>query len=56
MQTCFLCDLQPSFGSSGTQNAVWIIHDAHAVFSDHPQHRQGLPLNYWQQHQWEEAG
>ena len=38
MQTCFLCDLQPSFGSSGTQNAAWITHNAHAVCSDHPQH------------------
>ena len=56
MQTCFLCDLQPCFGSSGAQNAAWVIHDSHAVCSDQPQHRQGLPLNYWQQHQWEEAG
>ena len=26
-QTCFLCDLQPSFNSPGAQNALWIIHD-----------------------------
>ena len=24
---CFLADLQPSFNSSGAQNALWIIHD-----------------------------
>lgn len=31
----FLCDLQPSFNSSGAQSASWIIHDSHGVCCDH---------------------